>query len=139
MIEPAVSRERDDVNPRAVLWTALGLALCVAVTLLTILWLENALGLTAKGRPRASTITIPSARAPAPELQRSVDEDLKILRAEEDATLNGYGWIDRQSGRIRIPIQRAKEILLQRGLPVTGTAMPPPGPAPAPPTKGGVP
>ncbi len=136
---PADCRERDDVNSRAVLWTALGLALGVAATLLVILWLEQSLGLTPKGRPRASTITVPSARAPAPELQRTVEEDLKILRAEEDATLNGYGWIDRPSGTIRIPLDRAKELLLQRGLPSTGTAMPLPGPPPVPTAKGGVP
>jgi hypothetical protein len=135
---PAATRERDDVNPRAILWTALGLAVGVAVTLLTAMWLEHALGLTPKGRPRASTITIPSARAPAPELQRSVEDDLKALRAEEDAKMNGYGWIDRKTGTIRIPIERAKQLLLQRGLPATGTAMPLPGPAPAP-AKGGVP
>jgi hypothetical protein len=135
----ATSGTRDDVNTRAVWWTALGLALGVAATLFTVVWLGRTLGLTMRGKSRASTITVPSARAPAPELQRSVEDDLKALRVEEDAVLNGYGWIDRESGIIHIPIDRAKELLLQRGLPDTGTAMPPPGPAPVPALKGGVP
>ena len=32
--------------------------------------------------------------------------------------LNTYGWIDRQNGVVRLPIDRAMELLLQRGLPV---------------------
>jgi hypothetical protein len=32
--------------------------------------------------------------------------------------LNTYGWIDRQNGIVRLPIDRAMQLLLQRGLPV---------------------
>src|SRR5262249_52671146 len=44
--------------------------------------------------------------------------DLKTLRADETAYLHGYGWIDQRAGVARIPIDRAKELLLQKGLPV---------------------
>jgi hypothetical protein len=43
---------------------------------------------------------------------------LRDFRAKEDAILNSYGWSDRNAGTVRIPIQRAKELLLERGLPV---------------------
>ena len=35
----------------------------------------------------------------------------------EDAHLSGYGWTDRNAGRVHIPIEAAKEKLLQQGLP----------------------
>jgi hypothetical protein len=31
--------------------------------------------------------------------------------------LNEYGWVDRNAGTVHIPIDQAKELLLQRGLP----------------------
>ena len=45
-------------------------------------------------------------------------DDLKRLRADEDALLHSYGWVDRNAGIVHIPIERAKELLVRRGLPV---------------------
>ena len=45
-------------------------------------------------------------------------QELKDLRAAEDALLNSYGWVDRNAGITRIPIERAMDKLLQQGLPV---------------------
>ena len=53
-----------------------------------------------------------------PRLQISPALDLKAFREQEDAELNGYGWIDRTAGVVRIPVARAMDLLLQRGLPV---------------------
>ena len=44
-------------------------------------------------------------------------QELQTLHAEEDAVLNSYGWVDRKAGVVRIPVQRAIELLAQRGLP----------------------
>src|SRR5690349_19528358 len=52
-----------------------------------------------------------------PHLQLSPPAELKQFRAREDAELNSYGWIDRSSGIVRVPIDRAMELVLQRGLP----------------------
>jgi hypothetical protein len=43
--------------------------------------------------------------------------DLGQIRAEEDAVLTTYGWIDEQGGIVRIPVERAMELLVERGLP----------------------
>jgi hypothetical protein len=67
----------------------------------------------------------PSARSnqkfatppPFPRLQISPAEDLKTFRAREDAELNSYGWVNRTAGVAHIPITRAMDLLLQRGLP----------------------
>ena len=54
---------------------------------------------------------------PEPRLQTSPREDLRELRAGEDALLDGYGWVDKNAGIVRIPIDEAIRLTLQRGLP----------------------
>jgi len=40
-----------------------------------------------------------------------------LRQAEEDA-LKSYGWVDRNNGVVRIPIDQAMKLTIQRGLPV---------------------
>jgi hypothetical protein len=54
---------------------------------------------------------------PAPLLQPAPLKDLLELRAWEDSQLHQYGWVDKANGIARIPIERAIEILAERGLP----------------------
>lgn len=66
-----------------------------------------------------SPLATPADQAPAnPRLQTTPWSDLKALRAEEFSYLHSYGWIDQQAGVARVPIDKAKALLLQRGLPV---------------------
>jgi hypothetical protein len=56
---------------------------------------------------------------PAPRL--AVDngnEDVADLHAREDILLDNYTWIDQSKGTVRIPIDRAMELIAQQGLPV---------------------
>lgn len=60
----------------------------------------------------------PLTRFPAPSLE--IDDghaDLTKLHAEQNEQLNSYGWINRSNGVVRIPIERAMDLLAQRGLP----------------------
>ena len=52
---------------------------------------------------------------------------LERLRAADDATLTSYGWVDRKSGIVRIPIDRAIDLLAARGLPSKPQAPQAPG------------
>jgi len=54
---------------------------------------------------------------PGPRLQIDANKELRQMRAGEEAVLNSYGWVDKDSGIVRIPIQRAMEILAKKGLP----------------------
>ena len=54
---------------------------------------------------------------PGPRLQVGANKDLRQMRAGEDAVLNSYEWVDKSSGSVRIPIERAMEILAKQGLP----------------------
>jgi hypothetical protein len=66
-----------------------------------------------------------SREFPKPRLQVIGAVDLAKLRIAEEADLNSYGWIDRNSGVVRIPIERAVQLLLQRGLPDVGAGQTP--------------
>ena len=52
--------------------------------------------------------------------------------------LTSYAWVDKPGGFARIPVDRAMELIVERGLPpakpmAAQAAMPMPGAAPAPP------
>lgn len=56
---------------------------------------------------------------PTPRLEiDDGDQDLADLHAREDLLLGNYSWVDQSKGIVRIPIERAMEIIAQRGLPV---------------------
>jgi hypothetical protein len=47
----------------------------------------------------------------------SVDNRLHRWRAEHDAKLNGFGWVDRSKGVAHVPIERAMEAVAGGALP----------------------
>jgi hypothetical protein len=56
---------------------------------------------------------------PTPRLELDDgNEDLAALHEREDLLLNYYSWVDKPGGAVRIPIERAMELIAQRGLPV---------------------
>jgi hypothetical protein len=56
---------------------------------------------------------------PTPRVQTDDgNQDVADLHAREDLLLNNYSWADQSQGKVRIPIERAMELLAQRGLPV---------------------
>jgi hypothetical protein len=52
---------------------------------------------------------------PTPNLQTQPFRDVYELRAAENKKLIEYGWVDKDGGVTRIPIDRAMEVMLQRG------------------------
>jgi len=55
---------------------------------------------------------------PAPQLEINERTELNGIRLREEDTLSTYGWVDQKSGAVRIPIDRAMDLLVERGLPV---------------------
>ena len=53
-----------------------------------------------------------------PKMPLGEPTNLQRFRDSEDGILTSYGWIDRNGAVVRIPIERAKALLLERGLPV---------------------
>lgn len=56
---------------------------------------------------------------PQPRLEQNERVEINDFRLNEEQTLNSYGWVDKKSGVVRIPIERAMQLLTQRGLPTT--------------------
>jgi hypothetical protein len=54
---------------------------------------------------------------PGTRLQIDAQNELREMRAAEDTVLNSYGWVDKNAGIVRIPVDRAMEILVKKGLP----------------------
>jgi len=111
--------EVSDINPKRVAMVGLALATVIAVSLLVTygLFYYFYRGET-RTRPLPSPLSYSREPTPEPRLSVEPGKDLKILRSEEDAMLKSYGWIDRDKGVVHIPIDRAIEILAERGLPV---------------------
>ena len=55
---------------------------------------------------------------PAPQLEVNERTELNDERLREENTLNTYDYVDKNAGTIHIPIDRAMDLLVQRGLPV---------------------
>jgi hypothetical protein len=66
----------------------------------------------------------PQGAFPSPKLEEDERGQLNGIILNEDKTLYSYGWVDEKAGIMHIPIERAMELIAQRGLPVRpqGTA-----------------
>ena len=114
---PAGHETRDaEIGPLAL--TALGLALMVAVVGVLIYgilqYLETHPATTARSNPMAAE---ESQIPPSPRLEEHPAIEIQQLRAQEDHILSTYGWMDKKTGIVRIPIERAMELQLERGFP----------------------
>jgi len=55
---------------------------------------------------------------PSPQLETDERNELNKIRLREEDTLSTYDYVDRNAGTVRIPIDRAMDLIAQRGLPV---------------------
>jgi hypothetical protein len=70
---------------------------------------------------------------PLPRLQVYPVRHWKDFQAAERERLDSYGWMDRSSGAVHVPIDRAIELIVERGVgPLPAAPMAVPGAAPAP-------
>jgi len=115
---PLRGYETRDVNSRAILWlgaATFGGTLLVMAALALFDSLSKA---AAKRRdPQLSPLAAERAEPPGPHLQQSPIRDYAEFRAAEEAALDSYGWVDKEQKVVRIPVSRAMDLLLERGLP----------------------
>jgi hypothetical protein len=55
---------------------------------------------------------------PVPQLEINERNQLDKIRLDEEKTLSTYDYIDQNAGTVRIPIDRAMDLIAERGLPV---------------------
>jgi hypothetical protein len=108
-----------DVSLRTLKWCIVGYFALLILAMLAMgglfLWMESS---KAEEAPETSIFAADRILAPEPRLQVSTLDDLARLREKEEQILDSYRWVDKEAGIVGIPIDRAKELLLERGLPV---------------------
>ena len=130
--------EHEDLSPRGVFGFLAGLAAAVIVLALLLWGLYRAMdAYQRKNQPAQSPMAAPTAantrqvspnqiRAfPQPRLEPNERVEINQFRLEEEQHLASYGWVDQEAGVVRIPIERAMQLIAERGLPTTprvGTA-----------------
>jgi hypothetical protein len=118
-IEPRGGRDAEhDVQLRPIVIFGLGLIFLTMVVLLLMYWLFDDLAAhhARLDTPR-SPLSVSQEPPPGPRLEVNLDQALRELRAEEETVLHSYGWVDRDAGIVRLPIDRAITLLTERGLP----------------------
>jgi hypothetical protein len=128
-----VAHEHSDVNIRAVIASAVVVAVVCAVTAVLmygLFWyvLESQaaardprlspLAMPATEMPPTTTATPTFGGAPDPKLLTNEPTYLSHVRTREQDLLHTYGWVDEKGGVARVPIDEAKKLILERGLPV---------------------
>jgi hypothetical protein len=124
--------ETRDVRIKAVAWLGVSIFVVTALTASLMVWLFGAFESreARRQRPPVSLMRPEGPQLPPlPRLQGQPTKDLAEMRREEDAQLASYGWIDPSAGVVRLPIERAMELVLQRGLPARAEITPPSAPA----------
>jgi len=117
---PTVAHETTDADARAITRFGIGLALAVIVSQLLLWWFFDHLSVRElKLSPPVPALIKAQApkEPPEPRLQGNPQLDMRKLREAEDAVLNHYAWVDPDRGIVRIPVERAMEIVAQKGLP----------------------
>jgi hypothetical protein len=115
---PHIGHETTDVNVWAVGKFAIGLVVVCVVSIALLFGLLKFF--QSREETSVANTVEPTKLFPQPQLQKTPIPDLKAIHAEEDKLLNGYAWVDQPKGVVRIPVDRAIEVLAQRGLPTRG-------------------
>jgi len=118
----AVAYEKRDVNARVILYFVLALFLTLALTLVSMRGLFGYFSATQNLGPGASPFDNSRALPPTPRLQVDPAADLDQVRGAQVEMLNTYGWVDKASGTVRVPIDRAMDMLIERKLSVREAA-----------------
>jgi hypothetical protein len=137
IVNPETRHEESDVNVRGLLWVVVIFVVFGAVTHLVLYLQFHAYArYFRKEASQPLTMMAPPSSVPAtPRLQpfptndlppygSTPVKDMQDMRVTEDQMLNKPGWVDRQKGVVRLPIDVAKQLVVQRGLPVVKDGMP---------------
>lgn len=110
-----MNHETSDADIRKLIEFGAGIVALVLVAL-ALMWLLFRYLAGQQAAPAAAAPPMAVQELPPePRLEVSPATDLERLRASERAILESYGWVNRTSGIVRIPIERAMELVAERG------------------------
>jgi hypothetical protein len=121
---PTEPTEGDGVSYRGIVWFVVILVATTAFCQLLVWGMyELSASRVAGDEPPRAPLAVPAAAPgqvpalpPGPNLLIDEPQNLRAFRTNEDTVLTSYGWVDQNAGIVRIPIDRAKELVLERGL-----------------------
>jgi hypothetical protein len=123
-----------EIHVKGIFGALVGLALLVAVSFAAMFGFSKVLKSQSIAR---DPLPLPVAEANQPRprpraaLQADPTADMVKFAKEEEAALTSYAWVDRAGGVAQIPVERALEIVAERGLPIPPPLPDTPSPAPA--------
>jgi hypothetical protein len=124
------SFEKEDLKPRSVMSFFVGLILLVVVIFGVSFGVYRALDsynhanqatMSPMLAPETDTRNVTPAEThafPQPRLEVSERTELREFIEDQDQKLATYNWVDKDKGVVQIPIDRAMDLIVQRGLPV---------------------
>lgn len=115
------SYEKADANAKATYRAGFYILGVMVLTALVLVPMYRFLGRReAREQEPAATVLKPDAAtadATFPRLVASEPRALAEFRAQEDALLTSWGWVEKDKGIARMPIEEAMKIVAERGLP----------------------
>ena len=133
VLNPETHHETTDVDVRGILWFVVIFVVFAAVTHVVLYFMYSAFRKEFRGdiQPARTGIRMPAQLPQTPRLQpfptkdqrgnpispdaSTPEVDMVEMHANEEEALKNPGWVDKQKGIVRLPIERAKEIVVQRG------------------------
>lgn len=111
--------EVQDADIKEVIFTGIGLAVGTLIVCLVMWGLFNLLKTqqAKQSTPLMNPMAPPAQFPPEPRLQVNAPEELQQFHEQEDKTLDTYGWVDKNAGLVRLPIDKAMDIMAQKGFP----------------------
>lgn len=113
--------EMRDANISLVVWTGIAILIaifvCIGIAVVQFRIEESLLPKRAADNPFVQEGRIP----PEPRLQSFPAKDLEEFRSKQVGETSAYGWVDKEGGVARVPIDKAMDMVLKKGLPVRGT------------------
>ena len=114
--------ERREVNVKLILFsTAVMVTIVLTVCFFTVA-LFDFLNKHSGPVDQTTTLQRPKETPPEPRGLEHPWEQLPVLRSTEDRVLNSYAWLDQKTDQVRIPVDRALDLIAERGLPVAPRA-----------------
>ncbi len=117
---PGVDYERSDASVRGVVWFLVILTIAGIMIHLVLAGLYKYLagpGVSLYLHQPAGEVYAKPPQPPEPRLQSDPVAENNQIREEEEQRLNSYGWVDQAAGVTHIPIERAIDLVAQRGIP----------------------
>jgi len=113
-----VAYEHSDVAISTLVAYAVALLALVAISAGLVYGLFKVFEKQAEAYDQPSPVAAPADRPPqGPRLLTNEPANLRQFRQEETTKLDGAGWMDQKAGIAHVPIDLAKKLVVQHGLP----------------------